>query len=80
MSENKELLELSATLRLCSSIPHDVSVLVEKENVQFYVVTQKGKFQTVLHLHFKIKHMLSKYACDILNNKVKMKCAEIKQL
>lgn len=50
------LLELFATPRLCSSVPYNVSsVLVEKKNVQFDVITQKGKLQTVLHLHFQGK-------------------------
>lgn len=50
---SRNLLEFLAALRLRSSIPQDVSVFVEKENVQFDVVFYEGQFQTVLHLQIK---------------------------
>lgn len=33
------ILKLLAAFRLCASIPDDVAVLVEKEDVQFYIQT-----------------------------------------
>jgi len=52
---SKYPLELAAAPRLRSPVPDDVSILIEKENVQFDVVAHKGKFQTVLHLQNKIR-------------------------
>lgn len=66
------LLELFATPRLCSSVPYNVSsVLVEKKNVQFDVITQKGKLQTVLHLHVskeKCSEMTTLWAPETLTD------------